>query len=207
MLPECLAVFGEYWRARLAGTALSRISIVPVGNSQIERARRLRARRPVATCRRILVTSQGLDTARLCAWLGTALDAVPPGKSFELVIKLHPSYDSAARQEFAALAARPGVRVVAGAESPDTYELLSQADLHLSIASACHFDALGVGVPTVIVPLAGHEALLELVDDTSVSLATDPAAIWSLPLTPVAPDRAASFYAAGFADNLRRLLA
>jgi hypothetical protein len=207
MLPQVLAVFGEYWRARLAGTALARIDIVPVGSSQIERARKLRASRQPSSRRRLLVTSQGLDTPRLCAWLQGLLATVPRDLDFELGVKLHPAYDDPARAEFAALAAHPSVRIIAGADLPDTYELLAQADLHLSIASACHFDALGIGVPTVIIPLTGHEAMLELVDGVSVYLAREPSDVWSVPATPVAFERAAQFYAPGFTDNLRRLIA
>jgi hypothetical protein len=54
------------------------------------------------------------------------------------------------------------VRVISGSEAPSTFELLSSADLHLSISSACHYDALGLGVPTVIIPLANCDWVLSL---------------------------------------------
>jgi hypothetical protein len=36
------------------------------------------------------------------------------------------------------------------------------SDLHLSIYSACHFEALGIGTPTAILALPGHELVQEL---------------------------------------------
>ena len=55
------------------------------------------------------------------------------------------------------------MRIVLGTEMPSTFTLLSQADLHLSIASACHYDALGLGVPTVVVALSGYTVVDRLV--------------------------------------------
>jgi hypothetical protein len=52
--------------------------------------------------------------------------------------------------------------VISGSEEPSTFELLLSADVHVSISSSCHYDALGLGVPTVILPLANSEWILPL---------------------------------------------
>ena len=49
-----------------------------------------------------------------------------------------------------------------GNAKPDTYEMIALSDLHLSIFSACHFEALGIGTPTAILVLPGHELVLDL---------------------------------------------
>jgi hypothetical protein len=207
LLPENIAVFGEYWREQLMGTALERVRITPVGSSQIERARRLRGARTHTARRRLLVTSQGLDTARFGAWLNDMLVAAPTGTEYDVVVKLHPAYDDPTAPVFAALAARPWVRVIPGTSTPDTYELLAWADLHLSIASTCHFEAIGLQIPTVIIPLSGHESLLGMVDGLAMHLARHPGAVWEIPTKALPAEYATRYGTPGFTDNMRRLLA
>ncbi|MFX5862045.1 hypothetical protein ABTE64_18120, partial [Acinetobacter baumannii] len=84
-----------------------------------------------------------------------------------LSIKLHPVYDQG-DLNFAGLQRDDRVSVVAGSELPTVFDMLSEADLHLSIASACHFDAAALGVRSVIIPLAGHESLLHAVDQEQI---------------------------------------
>lgn len=206
MLPEFLAVFGDFWRRCIQGTAFDRVQVVPVGSGQIEKARQMRLRRRSNGQHRIVATSQGLDTERLGAWLETMIRSAPDGTLFELIIKLHPTYDRD-RGPYNHLASLPQVRVIGGAESPSTYELIAHADLHISISSACHFDALGIGVPTVIVPLATHETVLDLVDGVCVHLVSEPHKVWEVLATDVATTRAEEFYKSGFVGNMRALVA
>ena len=206
MLPEFLAVFGDFWRRCIQGTAFDRVQVVPVGSGQIEKARQMRLRHRSNGERRIVVTSQGLDTERLCEWLEAMIRTAPEGLRYELTIKLHPTYDRD-RGRYSRLATLPHVQVIGGAESPSTYELIAQADLHISISSACHFDALGIGVPTVIVPLASHETVLDLVDGICVHLLSEPHKVWEILATEVATTRAEEFYKSGFVGNMRALVA
>jgi hypothetical protein len=208
LLPEIVAVFGEYWREQLRGTAIERVSIAAVGNGQIDRAREMRISRAAENGRRrLLVTSQGLDTARFAAWLTRMINSAPSYLEYELTIKLHPAYDDPARPEFASLAQLPNVTVITGAAYPDTYQLMAETDIHLSIASTCHFEAVGLQIPTIIIPLAGHELLIDLVDGVAVHLAREPSDAWAVPVSPVPAVIAARFYVPGFAENLRRLVA
>jgi hypothetical protein len=66
------------------------------------------------------------------------------------------------------------VKILSGSELPSTFELLVDSDYHASIASAAHYDALGLGVPTIIMPFAGHELLMPLVDLGHARLASTP---------------------------------
>ena len=67
------------------------------------------------------------------------------------------------------------MRILASEERPSTLELLSAADAHVSISSACHYESLGIGVPTIVLPLPGHEQVLPLVDAGHAALAATPA--------------------------------
>jgi hypothetical protein len=49
-------------------------------------------------------------------------------------------------------------------EGKSTFELLAEADLHASIYSTCHYEALGLGRPTAILPFTNHETVFHLLD-------------------------------------------
>lgn len=207
VLPDRLACRGSYWVEQLAGTRQGRDHAVPVGNELIDLARERRAQR-VPGPRHLVFTSQGMDTDRTAAWLGALVDAAPPGLDWRLSIKLHPAYDARTRA-YDALAADARVRIVAGAAEPNVFDLLADADLHLSISSACHFDAAGLGVPSVVVPLASHESMLPAVDGEQIALARTPGEVWALaargPSVAVrGPER---FATPGFVENFARLVA
>jgi hypothetical protein len=208
LLPDRLACRGTYWVEQLAGTRQGRDHAVAVGNELIDMARERRARRSPGEALHLVFTSQGLDAERTAAWLAEMVDAAPAGREWRLSIKLHPAYD-ARTVAFDALATHPRVRVIGGAEQPNVFDLLADADLHLSISSACHFDAAGLAVPSVVVPLASHEMMLDVVDGEQIALARTPADVWALAarggaVAVAGPER---FATPGFVDNFARLVA
>lgn len=181
VLPDFLACHGTHWIERLAGThqgqgqgeGIARA----VGNEMIDLARPARRadRTPGA---HLVMTSQGLDSERAAAWLQAMMDAAPAHLDWRLSIKLHPSYDEGGR-DYAALASHPRVRIIEGSTAPNVYTLLADADLHLSIASACHYDAAAMGVPSVVMPLAAHEQMLPAIDGEAITLAAGPEDVWT----------------------------
>lgn len=206
LLPDVLACRGEYWVSELRDTRQGRSVALAVGNEMIDAARLLRMERTGKGPFRIVVSSQGLDTTNLCSWLDAVIDGAPSGLKWSMAIKLHPVYD-AGSTAFTALARHASVTVIGGGEAPNIYELLAEADVHLSIASACHFDAAALGVPSIVIPLEGHEAMRSALDDGAVMLAASPADTWRLAASAedmkCAPER---FSATGFLDNLQRLI-
>lgn len=208
LLPDHLACRGTYWMAQLRGTRQGRDHAVAVGNELIDLARAQRQQREVKPTWHLVLSSQGLDTQRLVVWIEAMVAAAPPTLDWQLTIKLHPVYD-AGTCEFEPLARHPRVRIVGGAEQPNVFTLLAQGDLHLSIASACHFDAAALGLPSLVIPLAGHEAMLDALEGDLLQLVGAPGDVWASCHRPahVDPDRTHAFAAPGFVNNLERLLA
>jgi hypothetical protein len=129
----------------------------------------------------VLFTTQGLDTGRVTAFLRQFLEAVQGRAPVQLVIKLHPQHDCNPQVYHDALGAfRDGVSVIPGNEAPSTFELLSGSHVHVSIASATHYDAIGLGVPTVILPFQTHEVALPLSHAGHAHLARTPADLAAL---------------------------
>lgn len=179
LLPDILACRGDYWVAKLAGTRQGRDHARAVGCELIDLARERRRMRAPGGPVRVVLSSQGLDSERLAQWCMAFVAAAPAGVEWALIIKLHPVYD-AKTTYFDALRRLPRVQIISGYELPNIYDLLADADLHLSIASACHFDAAALGVPSGIIPLTGHECMLSAVDNRFIHLVLRPEDAWSL---------------------------
>lgn len=202
LLPDILACRGEYWITQLAGTRQGRDHAKAVGCELIDLARKRRDMRASGGPVSVVLSSQGLDSERLAQWVTAFVAAAPAGVEWLLAIKLHPVYD-ARTTCFQKFVQNPRVRVVCGSETPNIYDLLADADLHLSIASACHFDAAALGVTSGIVPLAGHECMLNAVDDRLIYLVPRPEDAWGLIRRgEVAADEGYRFSVPGFVQKL-----
>jgi hypothetical protein len=207
ILPNILASRGRYWIECLAETRQGKDHAVPVGNEFIDEARLRRKARAAVKTAHFVLTTQGLDSLRLARWIEAMKDAAPAAVDWRLSIKLHPVYDRETR-EFSELQEDGRIRVIAGSALPNVFDLLSEADLHLSIASACHFDAAALGVRSVVVPLAGHESLLNAVDGKQIFLAQSPEDIWKIAALPESSEleRAYRFSEPNFIANMRTLV-
>jgi hypothetical protein len=178
IVPDALLLFGPYWEDELRAGGFYRDELRVTGSPRIDRFRAWRdvRRREDRVCR-VLVTSQGVATEELARFLAQTMSvARTGGLDCRLDLKLHPIYDSSSKGTYeAALGGVSGVRILASEERPSTLELLSAADAHVSISSACHYESLGIGVPTIVLPLPGHEQVLPLVDAGHAALAATPA--------------------------------
>lgn len=174
LLPDRLALYGEYWAARQAGTlAAHGGGIVLTGSSIVDWARGLRAVwRPDPHRPRLVVTAQGFDQGALASFLA-GFFAVYQGDC-ELIVRLHPAYYCDVEDYAELMGREPRLQVQAGVAQPNTYQLIAEADLHLSIASACHFDALAIGTPTGVICLDGWQLVGNLVVENRALGFTDP---------------------------------
>lgn len=205
LIPNALASRSRYWMSELAGTHHGAVAVA-VGAEALDRARARRARRGERGPFRIVVASQGLDLDALAAWLATAVDAAPSTLDWRMAVKLHPTYDAGTRA-FDALAVHPRVEVIDGAASPSLFELLVEADLHLSISSAGHFDALALGVPSAVIPLKSWENVAAAVAEGRLVRLDDPNEIWTREWRPLDPESAAHYCEPDFLDRMEALIA
>jgi len=208
LLPDVVATYGSYWadahRRRLLGVS-SRIK--PMGTSFIEqlRGRKCTANRSDDLVY-LLVTTQGLERDALISLLKEFLDScqVP----LRLDIKLHPAYDPMPSHYIDALGSDSRVNVIAGSTEPDTHSLLVGCCLHLSISSACHYDALGLQVPTAVLALPNHELVLDLVVAGHALLVRTGSQLAQIVADKswisVPSEVAESYCRPGFADNLSK---
>lgn len=167
LVPNKILLYGEYWKQQLLLNQYYQGELVSVGSPRIDRYRAVRNHilktnhheEKVA----LLLTSQGLDRERLIAFMREFVDVTNSKFQYTLHIKLHPA-EKDKNPYVQAFMGYPQVKILYGFEAPSTFELLVKADLHISIASASHYDALGLFVPTAVLPLAGYELVQNLVD-------------------------------------------
>ncbi len=179
IVPDALLLFGTYWEAELRAGGFYGDELRVAGSPRIDRFRARRggiARDSDRTCR-VLVTSAGVATEELAEFLAdTASLARADGFPCRFDLKLHPIYDASFHgAHHAARAGVDDVRLLTAEEGLSTLELLSEADAHVSTSSACHYEALGLGVPTVVLPLPGYEVVMPLVAAGDATLGRSPA--------------------------------
>ena len=181
LLPDLLTVYGSYWADRLGDSALARLGrIRTVGAPLIESERALRQRRflsvpdkPVLT-----LTSQGIGVEQVADFVAAFLKLYPGRLQFN--IRLHPSYEAGVRHYEATFMDDDRVTIWPGNSKADTFEMIAMSDLHLSVSSACHFEALGIGTPTGILALPGHELVRDLAERGDAILIDNPASFAAL---------------------------
>jgi hypothetical protein len=204
LVPHALASRSRYWISQLSGTHHGLVASA-VGSEALDRARNTWSARAADQVFRIVVASQGLDLEALAAWLSAAAAAAPEGREWQMTIKLHPTYDLDTRA-FDELAEHPRVTVVSGAATPSLLELLTAANLHLSISSAGHFDALALGVPSGVIPLKSWQDVAAAIEEGRLVRLDDPAELWSSPWDPLDTDQASFYCEADFSNKMRGLI-
>lgn len=208
-VPDRLLLYGEHWRRELSAGGFWGDDLRVVGSPRFDRHRSLRTRHETDVCT-VLFTSQGFHVGRVAALLAAFLDQAG-SLPLRLIVRLHPAYESDKRPYLEALAAHQcRVEVYAGPEGPSTFEWLLQSDLHVSIASAAHYESVGLGVPTVILALPGHETVLSLAQAGHAHVAASPGDLAGLALRwreLAIPDGASEYYfASGACANVLREL-
>jgi hypothetical protein len=168
-----LFVFGEYWKRQLAPNAFWDGRIDVTGSLRLDSYRRARTGRTSDSVLRVLFTTQGFDVSASLDLVAAALSALPADFPLGFTFKLHPTYDRDSSPYTERFAGDPRVRVVGAAEQPATFDLMTESHLHVSIASTCHFEAVALGVPTVVLPLFGSELTRPMLDMGHAFLAAD----------------------------------
>ena len=171
-IADRLFLYGEHTRREVDGHGFWGESIRVVGCPRIDQYRSRRIE-PSDGGPRVLLTT-GASVAATIAFMAKFLRLTADISGLELLVKLHPIYERSPDAYLHAFRGDPRVQVLSGSEDPSTFELLSRASVHLSVSSSCHYDALGLGVPTVILALPTHEIVLPLHHAGHALLAANP---------------------------------
>lgn len=174
-VPDRFLAFGEHWRALLEADSFWAGRVRVVGSTRMELHRESSKHiRVVRDGILMLVTTQGVAREGLIRWLKETLGILEGFSKLRVIVKLHPGYDGDPHPYQVALGSDNRVEIQTGVDGPTTFERLAEADLHASISSACHYDALALGTPTVIVGLPSHELVSSIRESGHASLVQSP---------------------------------
>jgi len=173
-IPDKIFLYGEYWRQNLLINGFWKVEELPVvGSLRMDYHRHRNVSKPQNVIR-LLLTSQNLDVENVLSFMVHFLrECCKQLPNVELYVKLHPG-ESDKDVYKKKLCFFPNVKIVASPEPPSTFDILLTSHLHLSIASTCHYEALALGVPTIILPFSGHESVLSLTQTGYAYLARTP---------------------------------
>jgi len=209
-IPDRLLLYGEHWKNELEGSGFWQDALRVVGSLRVDQYRRFAARAVAGEGIRLVFTTQGVEVERTIAFFVDFLTAAKEQRDLRLCIKLHPIYDPDKRPYEAAFSSDRRVQIFLASEGPSTFELLAQAQLHLSISSASHYDALGLGVPTVILPFAGHEIVGSLHGSGHALLARTPLDLLEIVMRwreyRVPPEVREYYFKSGALENMKQEL-
>jgi hypothetical protein len=178
-LPTRLLLFGEHWREELAKGGFWGDDLRVVGSVRMDEYRTKRRASSERRGRRVVWTTQGIDVQRSIEFMAEFL-RLTPDPDLTLQVKLHPLYDADHTPYQNALGADSRVVIEGVGEGRSTFAALVDADLHVSIYSASHFDALGLGVPTAVLPFRNHDVVSSLVERGDATLVQTPADLATL---------------------------
>lgn len=214
IVPDKIFLFGEYWLEELKKNQFYGHELISVGSPQIDHYRRLKSKWVERTTQNnqciIVLTTQGLSRDNLIRFVSDFLKIAQGKLDYSFYIKLHPVYERDKSSYERVFGADPNVHILLGSDDPSTYDLLTVADFHLSVASASHYDALGLGVPTIVLPLPGYETVLNLVKSGHAYLARTPEDLLTFISnsagTSVPPEVSAYYYTPNAVQNMMREL-
>ncbi|MDY6868729.1 MAG: hypothetical protein SVT56_12670, partial [Chloroflexota bacterium] len=174
-LPDYIFLYGEHWKQRLLMNKFWHTDeLRVVGSLRMEQYRQKR-RTPRREEKCILtLTTQGIVTENLIEFIAEFLNIAEGQLDFELNLKLHPGEESKALYE-ASLGDNPHVHILLNKEEPSTFSLLVDSNLHISISSTVHYEAMALGIPTIILPLVEvFEQILQFQEEGAVYVAKTP---------------------------------
>lgn len=206
-LPQRIFLYGDHAHREFDFHGFWGSALATVGNMRIDSYRR-NERVAQADVIKVVVTTQGIAVPELISFIRGFLTAGAK-QPLQVAVKLHPIYDDRKPEYAAALAADPRVTVYRASEGPSTYMLLRGADYNVTISSSSHYDALGLGAQTVVLPLRSYQSAKLLADDGYALLAESPSA-----LAQITADRQRArnemapefFFKPGAIQNIRREL-
>lgn len=164
-IPDSIFVYGDYWREELSINGFWNEELRTVGSLRLD-LYRFRQNSDITNAtktnqliKKIIVTTQSLEVDHLISFLLEFIKVTT--QPIEIHIKLHPRESNRLPYE-TAFRDYPNVRIISAQDSPSTFELLSNCDYHASIHSTCHYEAIGLGKPTIILPFSNYQRMLPL---------------------------------------------
>lgn len=210
-IPDRIFLYGDYWKKEIDTWSFWGASLRVVGSPRIDRYRERKNTAKKEEYIILLLTTQGIDQENIITFMSNFLHIAKGQLDIQLYIKLHPRFDMNKELYQNGFQEYDKVHVLKGNENPSTFDLLTQVHFHLSIYSSCHYEALALSVPTIILPFTRHESVLHLHTKGHAFLVHTPKDILDIIMSTQnynVPDEVSEYYFKSNAlENMKRDLA
>lgn len=171
-IPDAIATYGSYWSdVLLQENFWTRDEVPAIGSARIDRIRSERAPRKDGRLR-ILFTSQFATREQTIPLLSEFIHRAESATlDYELAIKVHRN-ERDQMGEYEALRAISAAVSVVSPYAKDTLEMIASADVHVSAWSTCHYEAVALGTPTIVLTFPGPDRVGGLKDFSMVTRAS-----------------------------------
>jgi hypothetical protein len=206
-IADRMLLFGEFWKQELSHSDFWSGCLDVVGSSRCDRYRAI-PRTSGTGPYRVLVTADGVESTETIRLLKEFLSAAE-GVELEVIIKLHPILRESDEPIRRAFSGEARVSTRAATEGDSTFRLLRAVDLHVSISSASHYDALGLGTPTAILKAANYGVVAHLVELGHASLVTEGGQLverLKARSSPVPREVSEFYFRSGAVNNISRVI-
>jgi hypothetical protein len=181
-VPGKILVYGDYMKDELESWGFWAGRIISVGSLRLDDFRTKHSGLRKDEFCTLTWTTQGIKEAQLFEFIKEFLELCKLNPfEVHLNIKLHPVYDpDPGFYDDIFIDYEKQISVIGASVEPSTYELISKSHYHLSISSSCHYEALGLEVPTIILPFANYRYFIDLVTAGHAYLPQTPGELLSI---------------------------
>lgn len=208
-IPDFFLLYGDFWREALAENGFWDKELQVVGSARLDRFRSS-PRKKSAVLQLVVTTQPLISPSVYCDFFQKFIHLAKDLLNFELTFKLHQRELNKENYQ-RRFGDADNIKVILNNEQPSTFELLRNSDLHLSIASTCHYEALALGTPTIVLPFINHEAMLPLIDRGYGTVCNTPeelvALVTSKKIKPVNNEISEYFFRSNAIENILTFLA
>jgi len=163
LIPDEFFVYGDYYKKELQVNGFWDKEIKVVGSSRMDKYRSLVVKKGVPGKMNITLTTSLLARQQTVDFFYDLLKNYQEKLGIVLSVKMHPA-ESDRDIYLNKLQVFKDVRIIMSHETPSTFELIKGADFHTSVASSCHYEALALGVPTIILPFDQYGFVQDVID-------------------------------------------
>jgi hypothetical protein len=169
-LPEKIMLYGDFFKDELKHTNFwIDEQLYTIGKKTLQKYRESHLiKKSNNKNKRILITTQGFDTKNLIKFYDNFFSVI--NKEYNVTIKLHPQYDKY-HQDWKKLV--KNYENVNLSNEIDSIKLINECDIHMTIWSTTHIEAIGLGKTSIVMPLKGYKNMQNLIDRKFLFFASD----------------------------------
>lgn len=167
-IPDKILLYGDYYDNELRLTKFWDKELYTIGCRKFQKYKSKNSFINEKLKNKILITTQGFDTDNLINFYDNFFKIIDD--QFKITIKLHPQYDKKNLKWNQLAQSYDNVFI---SQKTNTLELINECDIHLSIWSTTHIEAVSMNKFSIVVPLEGYKNMKKLIDENILLLAKD----------------------------------